>query len=451
MNNNFIEYFRENFFQNKEELDIFLSSINKNITKTLRVNTNKIGIEELKISMENKWFILDETFQKNMFYAVKKDDFTWIERRLWFSLEHLNWYFYIQELWAWSSVFYLSEWKKDENEYLILDMASSPWWKTTQLSEYYPNSFIVANEFDKNRTSQLLVNIERMWCENIWVTSYNWQFLWRLTETFDKVLLDAPCSWEWVWFKVEEHLKYWNIKNIKKISDLQKKLIESAFSALKIWWELLYSTCTMNKMENEQVIKWLDERYPNSFDIIFEKRFWPHIDMTWWFYVCKILKKKSIEYKFKDKEELYNKNIEKLNKNDEKIISDFYNKTLLNLNWFNIYKYQNEIIILKNKWWYKDIEKRLYFFRLWKRIWKIENNSFIPNHYIWRDFGILNIERYDLKNEQELDRYLRWFEISTSEAKKWYIQLFYENTPIWLSYSDWEIIKNNFPQVWLRK
>jgi 16S rRNA C967 or C1407 C5-methylase (RsmB/RsmF family) len=57
----------------------------------------------------------------------------------------------VQEVAASSSPFYMSEDKIDESEYLILDMSASPGGKTTQLSEYYPNSLIVANELDKSR------------------------------------------------------------------------------------------------------------------------------------------------------------------------------------------------------------------------------------------------------------------------------------------------------------
>lgn len=451
MNENFLKYFSANFFESSWDLDKFIKSINKSLTKTIRINTNKIAVNELVKVLKEKKYNLKNTFQSNVFYIERDEDFDWLEKRLGFTIEHLNWYFYIQELWASSSVFFLSNWNIDNSEYLILDVASSPGGKTTQLSEYYPNSFIVANEFDRNRTAQLLSNIERMWCDNIGVTNYNWQFIGRLTEVFDKILLDAPCSWEGIGFKSDEHLKYWNLKNIKKISDLQKKLLLSSFNALKVGWEILYSTCTMNKIENEEVVEFLYKENPWCVDVLFEKRFWPHIDETWWFYVCKIKKLKSINYNFKSKEELYNKKIEKLTKTDERIIDDFCKKFWINFKNYFLYKYWIEVIILKKNYWYKDIEKKLFFFKLGKKIGKIEGNKFIPNHYIWRDFWELNIQKYYISSEQELDFYLRGFEIWNDLI--WdYIQLFYEKNPIGLSYinSDGKI-KNNFPGWWLRK
>lgn len=460
MNLKFVEYFRENFFQNESELKLFINSLTKNLTKTLRVNTSKISIKDLKERLSNIWYELKSTFQENVFYIEKNEQFDNLERRLWFSIEHLLWFFYIQELWASSSVYYLSGWKIDKKNYLILDMAASPGWKTTQLAEYYPNSFIVANEFDKNRTPQLIANIDRMWLENYWITNYNWQFLWRYKELFDKILLDAPCSWEWTWFKSLEALKYRNIKNVKKMGDLQKKLIEAWFNALKIWWEMLYSTCTMNKIENEWVIKYLEEKYPGSFEILFEKRFWPHIDETWWFFVCKIKKLSSIGYKSSEKKLIFNDKIEKLNKKDYQIIYDYSDNLWINFRYYNLLKYNNEIISIWKIIWnsenpYEKINKILYFFKLGKKIWHIKDNVFIPNYYIGRDFWDLKLEKYLIENEQELDNYLRGFEIWNNiqlKNSRKYLQIKFKWINIWL----WEIneqwtIKNLFPKIWMRK
>lgn len=459
MNYKFSDYFRDNFFGNEDELKSFLQSLTKSLVKTIRINTNKIEVKDILKRLTNNWFDIKKTFQDNVFYIQRWENFSWIEKRLWFSLEHLLWYFYIQELWASSSVFYLSSWKIDYNNYLILDVASSPWWKTTQLAEYYPNSFIVANEFDKNRTPQLIANTERMWLSSYWITNYNWQFLWRQKEVFDKILLDAPCSWEWTGFKSLDALKFRNLKNVKKISELQKKLIESSFNALKIGWELLYSTCTMNKIENEWVIEYLISKYQGSLEIEFEKRFWPHIDETWWFYVCKIKKIKSIEYKNTEKKELYNDKIKELSNKEVEIVKSFFKKLNIDSNDLILLKYETKIITIWNKKSsvnipYSKIYNKLFFFKLWKEIWNIINSEFVPSPILWRDFWKLNIMQYEIKNEQELDNYLRWFEIweNLKKDKEEYIQISYNWDYIWLSEinDNWKI-KNNFPKIWLRK
>lgn len=450
MNERFISYFKENFFSDEEKLKRFLDSINKPLKRTIRVNTNKITIPDLKKRLKMQSYKLWDTFIPNVFYIERTEEFDEVERRLGFTLEHLLGYFYIQELWASSSVHFLSSWKRDFGEYLILDMASSPGWKTTQLAEQYPNSFIVANEFDRSRTPQLISNIERMWCDNIWVSCYNWQYLWRLTETFDKVLLDAPCSWEWIWFKNHENLKYWNIKNIKKIADLQRKLFESWLNALKVWWEMLYSTCTMNMLENEWVVDEVLKRHPWTFEIEMKKRFWPHIDETWWFFVCKIKKIKSLDFKFKQKKELKNEKVESLSKQDEEAISDFVSISWLDLWDKELLKFSSEIIEIWSYTVYQRIKDRMFLFKLGKKIWKIAEKSFVPWYYLWRDFCLPKFGKYEIKDEMELDSYLRWMEIW---EWKWFTQITYKKENIWI----WPVnlestkIKNLFPTGWLRK
>jgi 16S rRNA C967 or C1407 C5-methylase (RsmB/RsmF family) len=98
MNTKFSEYFKENFFPEGKDLNIFLSSLSKNLIKTLRVNTNKISVAKLKMRMEKQDWTLRPTFQDNVFYVEKNPNFDELERRLGFTLEHLMGYFYIQEL-----------------------------------------------------------------------------------------------------------------------------------------------------------------------------------------------------------------------------------------------------------------------------------------------------------------------------------------------------------------
>jgi 16S rRNA (cytosine1407-C5)-methyltransferase len=80
-------------------------------------------------------------------------------------------------------------------------MAASPGGKTTQLSEHYPASFIIANEPTRERIPQLLQNLDRMGSANIGVTLYPGQYFSKTPEIFDRILLDAPCSGEGTLYK----------------------------------------------------------------------------------------------------------------------------------------------------------------------------------------------------------------------------------------------------------
>ncbi len=130
-------------------------------------------------------------------------------------------------------------------------MASSPGGKTTQLAEYYPNSCIIANEPTRERLPQLLQNLERMGSTHIGISLYPGQLYRHHSETFDRVLLDAPCSGEGTLFKGTDAVKHWHLKNIKEIARLQTKLLDAALHTLKVGGEMIYSTCSLNLIENE--------------------------------------------------------------------------------------------------------------------------------------------------------------------------------------------------------
>lgn len=74
---------------------------------------------------------------------------------------------------------------------------------------------------------------------------------------FDRVLLDAPCSGEGR-FIITNPMTYknWSDKKVSDLVKMQKKLLTSAYKALKIGGVLVYSTCTINRDENEFVLDW---------------------------------------------------------------------------------------------------------------------------------------------------------------------------------------------------
>ncbi|EKE26002.1 MAG: hypothetical protein ACD_4C00479G0002, partial [uncultured bacterium (gcode 4)] len=127
-------------------------------------------------------------------------------------------------------------------------------------------------------------------------------------------------------------------------------------------------------------------------------------------------------------------------------------KTWLDLTNYKLYNYKNEILLLRDKQAFEEIKKRLYFIKLWKKIWKIEKWEFIPNYYIWRDFDLPKTQKYEIKDQLELDDYLRWVEINPGVVKPGMVQIQFDKINIWLGFvsNEWKI-KNIFPKIWLRK
>jgi 16S rRNA C967 or C1407 C5-methylase (RsmB/RsmF family) len=77
---------------------------------------------------------------------------------------------------------------------------------------------------------------------------------------FDKILLDAPCSGSGTIRKSYKVLLNYSLNFVKRTSKLQKQLIETAFKLLKKGGTLTYSTCTLEPLEDEEVINYLLER-----------------------------------------------------------------------------------------------------------------------------------------------------------------------------------------------
>lgn len=97
INSRFVDYFRENFFQDKpEEFQDFLASIELSIPRTIRIKPDMIDI--VKNRIQNDGWILGCTNISNVFSLDRREDFDPLERRIGFSLDHLLGNFYIQEL-----------------------------------------------------------------------------------------------------------------------------------------------------------------------------------------------------------------------------------------------------------------------------------------------------------------------------------------------------------------
>ena len=175
----------------------------------------------------------------------------------------------------------------------ILDMTAAPGSKTTEMAALMENDGeILANELDKIRCERLKYNVQMQGADIVTVINRRGEKLGdEYVEAFDKVLLDAPCSGEgrFVATKVQTY-RGWSEKTVNDLVKLQKKLFESAYKALKHGGVMVYSTCTINKDENEKMIKaFISEN--NNFEVVFEKQILPQDYHSDGFYICKMRRK----------------------------------------------------------------------------------------------------------------------------------------------------------------
>lgn len=398
LNQRFCQYFQEKFFENDDEnFHKFLNTIEKPILRTIRIKPGKEKV--VRERLEQDGWILNPTEIPRMYQMDRRADFNPFERRLGMTMDHLVGNFYIQELAAAHPVNLLADGRIHHEEFLILDMASSPGGKTTQLAEYFPNSFIVANEPSRERIPQLLQNLERMHTPNVAITLYPGQQWRHFHEIFDRILLDAPCSGEGTLYKGTDAVKNWHIKSIRQIANLQKKLIVSALTALKVGGEMVYSTCALNDLENEGILAYISEKYGEKIEIIFQKKFWPHIDQTGGFFMAKIVKKASII------DDIASEKLKNFNAEIKKFSKKFGNFSLRD--GITNFSHRDRILAVKNAHIVAPFLEKMYFMRLGETIGFWENNQFFPNARAYRDLQIENFSKISLQNEKELDFYLR--------------------------------------------
>ncbi|MCD6477733.1 MAG: NOL1/NOP2/sun family putative RNA methylase, partial [Candidatus Aenigmarchaeota archaeon] len=144
----------------------------------------------------------------------------------------------------------------------ILDMCASPGSKTTQVAMMMKNKgTIISNDDNFKRLRPLAFNIQKMGVMNSVVTNYDARSFWRFGLKFDRILLDAPCTNSGIIFKDDVVKKMWSERGIKKLSRIQKELIKSAYISLKENGILVYSTCSFEPEENEEVVQYAIENF----------------------------------------------------------------------------------------------------------------------------------------------------------------------------------------------
>jgi len=181
-------------------------------------------------------------------------------------IEHHLGYLYVQEAASMIPPVVLDP-KPNET---VLDMCAAPGSKTTQIAMYMKDSgILVANDVSGSRLKALGMNLQRCGIRNSVISMMQEYKFKRLCEShpefrFDKILVDAPCSGTGTIRKSLKTILMWNPLGITKLSKIQKNLIEIAFNMLKTDGVMVYSTCTIEPEENEAVVSYLLEKYPNA-------------------------------------------------------------------------------------------------------------------------------------------------------------------------------------------
>lgn len=143
-----------------------------------------------------------------------------------------------------------------------LDLCAAPGGKSTALMSVLPHgSSLVSNEIDRRRARILAENITKWGNPNVTVTSNAPADFTGLAHQFDLILTDVPCSGEGMFRKDEGAIKDWSSEKVRHCVALQHEIIDAIWPTLKPGGILIYSTCTFNIHEDEEMLEYLCEEY----------------------------------------------------------------------------------------------------------------------------------------------------------------------------------------------
>ena len=231
------------------------------LRRSIRVNTLKISIEDLKKRLEKNWKLVQVPWCKEGFWIDHKGVGDGYRRDVGNLIEHSLGYFYTQEAASMIPPLVL---EPKENE-IVLDIAAAPGSKTTQIAQYMNNKgILVANDYTILRMKPLSLNLQRCGITNCILTLMLGQWFKKSNIEFDRILVDAPCSGTGTIRKSLKTLRIWNPNMVKRLAITQKQLLETAFKILKPGGTLVYSTCSLEPEEDEAVVDFLINKYDGA-------------------------------------------------------------------------------------------------------------------------------------------------------------------------------------------
>ncbi|KAL9660750.1 hypothetical protein QQ045_025567 [Rhodiola kirilowii] len=315
-NSAFAEYYTEQGTIAPEEWDTFMEVLHKPLPAAFRVNSSGPFCDDLRSQLEND-------FMKSLEFEATDDDEKDAIRPLPWYPENLAWHanYSRMQLRKNKSLERFHEFLKQENEignitrqeavsmvpplfldvhpdHFVLDMCAAPGSKTFQLleiiyksrnSEALPSGMVVANDVDIQRSNLLIHQTKRMCTAHLIVTNHEAQHFpgcrlskkrSDISETkspkdlnfsklmFDRVLCDVPCSGDGTLRKAPDIWRKWNFGMGNGFHGLQLKIALRGLSLLKEGSRMVYSTCSMNPIEDEAVVAEILRRCEGSVELV---------------------------------------------------------------------------------------------------------------------------------------------------------------------------------------
>ena len=318
-------------------------------------------------------------------------------------------------------------------------MCAAPGGKSSQLkNKLGENGVLVSNEIVPSRCKILTGNIERLGLSNTVVTCMDTAKIAKVfPETFDMIMVDAPCSGEGMFRKEEIAVDEWSKANVDMCAKRQEEILENAVKALNCGGYIVYSTCTFSLEENEMTVDRFLQCH-SDFEIVpvneevrkhtsdgiffdgckcenigFARRFYPHISKGEGQFMA-VLHHKGEKYKEPPK-------MPKPKKTD-KLVTDFFNENLVGYDPEHINMYNGNPIYFNNN---LDIKERAAFC-CGVTVGEIRKNYIQPHHQFFMAMGRYFKRKIELSQDTEtLYKYLHGEEFETDCENGWAVVTLY--------------------------
>jgi 16S rRNA (cytosine1407-C5)-methyltransferase len=225
------------------------------INTFIRSNSIKINYTSLKYILKEKKIILEELGSLKDTGFIKSSKIG-----IGNTHEYLKGFYTIQGLASQIPVrcfnFY-NDSEKTDDKIRVLDMTSAPGNKCSQMASYLNNKHpIIAIEMSEKRINKINANLRRLGVSCVLVLNGNATGVVPRLGLFSHILLDAPCSGSGSICRNPERNSNWSPskENFQKLVSQQESLLMKGVEALEIGGELIYSTCSIEPEENEEII-----------------------------------------------------------------------------------------------------------------------------------------------------------------------------------------------------
>lgn len=291
----------------------------------------------------------------------------------------------------------------------ILDLCASPGGKSTLINSLISaESLLVANDVGKPRAEILAYNLSKWGTSNTVVTNNDPQKFTSLSETFDAIVIDAPCSGSGLFRKQPDAVDHWSMDNVNLCSSRQKRILGDIIPALKENGLLFYSTCSYSVEENEEIVKWL----LNEFDVeyvpiplnpqwgIVEStlgyRFYPHLTQSEGFFLA-VLRKKGLSQPI-NRRKAFNMELSKAEK-------DIFSKVVdVEKHYFHKNGTQYHYMTQAAHVFINGSGKHLYLKKAGITLGEIKGKDLVPNH----ELALSNVLNNENSKELNLENALKF-------------------------------------------